>query len=695
MKEYVPEPANMYPLYKPLYDAYATLSPTERKRLLIGQMFFESTLFGGNINVFLGPKSSTDDGNYMYSTHTRHINEQSSQYDNYILALQRASLNVVTVAGDGNCLFRSVAHQVYGDDDYHDVVRQNCMDHMEKNADFFSRFVEGGMDTFHLYLADKRKFACWGDDPEIRAMSELYDRPVEIWAYDQQIGARKLRTFHEATSATAPQPPIRLSYYGGSHYDSVCDIDHQQAILQLNPGAQEDNKTRSFRANPLAVNTNSEREALDTAVLNAALKMSREECLISWTDKDLQTLLLISLNLLDDASDKKPSSPMREDDKKYEQLHEDAMIDESSVEIISDIVATQSELLRNLRDESERSHLEDDLLQQACDASLIIDTFDLFIKYGITNKLNKYHPPILTANWIFEDGISKSILMHFPSEGLGGNVLKPHITLPIPRFRYLSECWGAVECATGLDLSVNTIPYNLEPFDNQYDKGCGGKVLNTKFDISLDTYFLELQTKLFDLLQLRVLISFGKKPHSFMSNNPYLRHSEYIDGPNCHPSCLIKLNKSRGATEDNKKGWLECAEKYGGDSEIIKKYEPTADEKERMKERMREAGKKTQFGAPGESEKHKDAGKKTQFGGPGVTDAQKNPFGGAKEKGKIFYKSTIEKLCKCGRTRKIGAAVYIKVKAYYGDCTCTKHIRYENDEVEIDHERCQQFRSTK
>jgi len=91
---------------------------------------------------------------------------------------------------------------------------------------------------------------------------------------------------------------------------------------------------------------------------------------MSWADQDLETILLLSLNLLDDASDKKPSSGRRGDDKKQEQLHEDALIDRSSVEKISDIVATQSELLRNVRDESERSHLEDDLLQQACDASL-------------------------------------------------------------------------------------------------------------------------------------------------------------------------------------------------------------------------------------------------------------------------------------------------------------------------------------
>ena len=321
------------------------------------------------------------DNNYKYTTHTRHISEQSSQYDHYISGLQRHSLNVVSVAGDGNCLFRSVAHQVYGDDELHVLVRQKCMDYMEANADFFSQFIEGGIETFHLYVTAKRQLACWGDDPEIQAMCEMYDRPAEIWSYDPQIGARKLRTFHEPTSASMHSPAMRLSYYGGGHYDSVCGRDHRQELLRLHPGAIEDTKIRSIRTCPPAVTadplankiSSNERDSIENAALNAALKISREEKFMSWADQDLETILLLSLNLMDDknyASDKKAYSGSRDDEKKQEQFHEDDMIDRSSVEKISDIVATQSELLRNVRDESERNFLEDDLLQQACDASL-------------------------------------------------------------------------------------------------------------------------------------------------------------------------------------------------------------------------------------------------------------------------------------------------------------------------------------
>ena len=44
------------------------------------------------------------------------------------------------------------------------------------------QFVEGGMAAFPFYVQAKRLNACWGDDPEIQALCELYNRPAEIWA---------------------------------------------------------------------------------------------------------------------------------------------------------------------------------------------------------------------------------------------------------------------------------------------------------------------------------------------------------------------------------------------------------------------------------------------------------------------------------------------------------------------------------
>lgn len=112
------------------------------------------------------------DSNHDDAEHRRQISEVSDRYNQYIEALQAqpVPLKVVSVPGDGNCLFRSVAHQVYGDYELHNLVRQRCMDYMEADAGFYSQFVEGGMEAFPFYLRAKRLNACWGDDPEIQVI---------------------------------------------------------------------------------------------------------------------------------------------------------------------------------------------------------------------------------------------------------------------------------------------------------------------------------------------------------------------------------------------------------------------------------------------------------------------------------------------------------------------------------------------
>lgn len=52
-------------------------------------------------------------------------------FEHYRSALEHQGLQVVPVEGDGNCLFRSISHQVYGDQKYHALVRARCMDYME------------------------------------------------------------------------------------------------------------------------------------------------------------------------------------------------------------------------------------------------------------------------------------------------------------------------------------------------------------------------------------------------------------------------------------------------------------------------------------------------------------------------------------------------------------------------------------
>jgi OTU domain-containing protein 5 len=122
-------------------------------------------------------------------------------------------------------------------------------------------------------------------------LCELYDRPAEIWGFDPLVGARKLRTFHEADGA---RPPMRLSYYGGGHYDSVVGRDHATHLLRSAPGAAEDRRIGAAAQRVTGALEETKRQsdvaATEGAELSAALARSRNDfdhmCDFEWIFSD-------------------------------------------------------------------------------------------------------------------------------------------------------------------------------------------------------------------------------------------------------------------------------------------------------------------------------------------------------------------------------------------------------------------------
>lgn len=151
----------------------------------------------------------------------------------YVKALKKRGLEMVEQAGDGNCLFRAVSLQIYGDASMHAEVRERCMDFMAANEEHFGEFVTG--ETYVEYIARKRLDAVHGNNPEIQAISELYNRPVEVYTPDR--GGVPLNIFHEEYGTA--DMPIRLSYHDGNHYNAVIDPIRPTAGLGLGlPGLQ-------------------------------------------------------------------------------------------------------------------------------------------------------------------------------------------------------------------------------------------------------------------------------------------------------------------------------------------------------------------------------------------------------------------------------------------------------------------------
>lgn len=128
---------------------------------------------------------------------------------------QERGLIIKEMEEDGACLFRAISCQIYGDQDMHDMIRQQTMDYIYQNREYFEQFLT---EDIHSYVKRKRQNHLHGNHIEIQAMSEMYNRPVELYCYDMTpiniYNPEQLKNGHD---------PLRLSYHRYSHYNAIID----------------------------------------------------------------------------------------------------------------------------------------------------------------------------------------------------------------------------------------------------------------------------------------------------------------------------------------------------------------------------------------------------------------------------------------------------------------------------------------
>jgi OTU domain-containing protein 3 len=133
---------------------------------------------------------------------------------------------VVDMAADGNCLFRSLADQLFGDHgDAHDGVRDEICDYLAGHEADFAFFLDlddettAGDDasTYDAYVEQMRQDGEWGGHLELVAAARLYRRTVTI--YSSSLAS--LQIDHDATSQAVAGPPLRVSYHDNDHYNSI------------------------------------------------------------------------------------------------------------------------------------------------------------------------------------------------------------------------------------------------------------------------------------------------------------------------------------------------------------------------------------------------------------------------------------------------------------------------------------------
>lgn len=147
---------------------------------------------------------------------------QRGNFDEFPI-LRGLGLYAAATKADGNCLFRALSDQVYGDDSHHTDIRQQVMKYVKDNAGHFAAFVGEFGENLDQYISRLVQDGVYGGHIEIVGFSDSYKMPVVIYQ------AENLYIVEPQSSPnTEWKKSAHVAYHTWEHYSSVRRIKGPQ-----------------------------------------------------------------------------------------------------------------------------------------------------------------------------------------------------------------------------------------------------------------------------------------------------------------------------------------------------------------------------------------------------------------------------------------------------------------------------------
>ncbi|KAJ9360662.1 hypothetical protein DTO027B9_1056 [Paecilomyces variotii] len=166
--------------------------------------------------------------------------------------LEALGLYASNTVGDGNCLYRALSDQMYGEFDHFEEIRNRLANHIQAHPEYFMNFMSamGGerraprraaaaasrsssssvtpapatkeqqMQKFETRVEESRKNGSWGGSEEIQAFCQSYKRDVRVY---MDSGIQDFRDV--SAPADEEREVVHIAFHNFYHYSSVRNIN--------------------------------------------------------------------------------------------------------------------------------------------------------------------------------------------------------------------------------------------------------------------------------------------------------------------------------------------------------------------------------------------------------------------------------------------------------------------------------------
>ena len=91
------------------------------------------------------------------------------------------------VIGDGNCGYRAIANQLFGNENYHNIIRSDVYNYLKLNSERFKELnfeVNGEMIDSEKYIKKIKKSVFWMGDFKMSVINKIYD--VNFYLFEER-----------------------------------------------------------------------------------------------------------------------------------------------------------------------------------------------------------------------------------------------------------------------------------------------------------------------------------------------------------------------------------------------------------------------------------------------------------------------------------------------------------------------------